>query len=100
MRTVKPSGPVRFRPQCPELSMKPLKSMPLPAFGVLIIAIVYFLKLWSYAHANRWYRDEAIRNSREQMRRRGSRRIRSLSVPSIREIDDEETKMGTRFDLK
>ena len=80
--------------------MKPLKSMPLPAFGVLIIAIVYFLKLWSYAHANRWYRDEANRNSREQMRRRGSRRIRSLSVPSIREIDDEETKMGTRFDLK
>ena len=71
--------------------------MPLPAFGVLIIAIVYFLKLWSYAHANRWYRDEAIRNSREQMRRRGSRRIRSLSVPTLREIDEEETKMGLWF---
>ena len=72
--------------------------MPLPAFGVLIMAIVYFLKLWSYAHANRWYRDEAIRNSREQMRRRGSRRIRSLSVPTLREIDEEETKMGTWFE--
>ena len=71
--------------------------MPLPAFGVLIMAIVYFLKLWSYAHANRWYRDEAIRNSREQMRRRGSRRIRSLSVPTLREIDEEETKMGLWF---
>ena len=62
------------------------------------MAIVYFLKLWSYAHANRWYRDEAIRNSREQMRRRGSRRIRSLSVPTLREIDEEETKMGMWFE--
>ena len=74
--------------------------MPLPAFGVLIVAIVYFLKLWSYAHANRWYRDEAIRNSREQMRRRGSRRIRSLSVPTLREIDEEETKMGLWFEKR
>ena len=62
------------------------------------MAIMYFLKLWSYAHANRWYRDEAIRNSREQMRRRGSRRIRSLSVPTLREIDEEETKMGMWFE--
>lgn len=31
-------------------------SMPIPAFASLIMVVVFFLKIWSYAQANRWYR--------------------------------------------
>jgi len=70
-------------------------SMPVPAIFALIFAIVFFMKLWSYAHANRWYREEAARQSKESLySRRVSRRVRSLSVPSIREIEDtDDTKL-------
>ena len=41
-------------------------SMPMPAFATLILVIAYFLKVWSYAHANRWYRTEAETKAKEK----------------------------------
>jgi len=70
-------------------------SMPVPAIFSLIFAIVFFMKLWSYAQANRWYREESIRLTKETLySRRGTlRRVRSVSVPSAREIEFDDPKL-------
>ena len=74
-------------------------SMPVPAIFSLIFAIVFFMKLWSYAQANRWYREESIRLIKETLySRRGTlRRVRSVSVPSVREIEFDEPKERSFF---
>jgi len=54
--------------------------MPIPAFVSLVFAVVFFLKIWSYAHANRWYRTEAERKAKEKMSGKKSRRF---SVPAV-----------------
>jgi len=69
-------------------------SMPVPATFALIFAIVFFLKLWSYAQANRWYREEAARQSRETIYSRSkARRIRSISVPDVRQLEIDDGKI-------
>ena len=70
-------------------------SMPVPATFSLIFAIVFFMKLWSYAQSNQWYREEAARQSKESLysRRNRLRRVRSVSVPSMHEIEFDEKKL-------
>ncbi|CBY24599.1 unnamed protein product [Oikopleura dioica] len=75
----------------PSIQILLAPEMPIPSFISLIISIVFFLKMWSYSQANRWYSAKSAAMTTENVKQ-NKKRKRRMSMPSTT-ADDKQVEM-------